>query len=151
MQAFLELRKAKKAEPDRVQLGGLVAAPRALTFFELSTIPMTQQVPDVRARVPGREGRAVQLGALLDMAQPQAGATHVQVSTADGSFTSSVSLEEARRGLLVYAVDGGPLPAERGGPFRLLIPEGSDRCANVKAVGSIEVTAASGAKTASAC
>ena len=106
---------------------------------------------DVSERVPGRQGRALQLSALLERAQPRAGATHVQVSTADGSFTSSVGLDEARGGLLLYARDGAPLPEEQGGPFRLLIPGGSDRCANVKGVARIELTAGSGEKTASAC
>ena len=151
MQAFLERKKAKKAEPDRVQLGGLFDAPQGFGFAELSAFPMAQQVPDVSERVPGREGRAVRLDALIQRCQPQGGATHVQVGSGDGDFTSSVTLEEARQGLLLYALDGAPLPADKGGPFRLLIPGGSDKCANVKHVARIELTAESGDKTASGC
>jgi DMSO/TMAO reductase YedYZ molybdopterin-dependent catalytic subunit len=42
-------------------------------------------------------------------------------------------------GVLVYALDGGPLPESQGGPYRLLAPKGST-CANVKGVVRIRVT-----------
>jgi DMSO/TMAO reductase YedYZ molybdopterin-dependent catalytic subunit len=42
-------------------------------------------------------------------------------------------------GVLVYALDGGPLPESQGGPYRLLAPKGST-CANVKGVVRLRVT-----------
>jgi DMSO/TMAO reductase YedYZ molybdopterin-dependent catalytic subunit len=46
-------------------------------------------------------------------------------------------------GFLVHSLGGGPLPREQGGPFRLLIPEGTPGappgCANVKGVARIVI------------
>jgi DMSO/TMAO reductase YedYZ molybdopterin-dependent catalytic subunit len=56
-----------------------------------------------------------------------------------------VPLGALRAGLLVHGLGGAPLPREQGGPFRLLIPDGTpgvpSGCANVKAVVRIVVKA----------
>ena len=68
------------------------------------------------------------------------------------NFHASVPLESVReQGLLVYSLDGQPLPAKSGGPVRFLIPDVAachthevDECANVKFVDRLELSAARG-------
>jgi DMSO/TMAO reductase YedYZ molybdopterin-dependent catalytic subunit len=47
------------------------------------------------------------------------------------------------QGFLLHSLAGSPLPAEQGGPFRLLIPEQAGAplgaCANVKGVAKLVV------------
>ena len=50
-------------------------------------------------------------------------------------------------GVLVYELDGEPLPESKGGPFRLVTPGLGDLCANVKGVARIEVTIGTGTDT----
>jgi DMSO/TMAO reductase YedYZ molybdopterin-dependent catalytic subunit len=56
-----------------------------------------------------------------------------------------VPLAALREGLLVHTLAGAALPREQGGPFRLLIPDGTpgvpSGCANVKGVVRIVVKA----------
>jgi G3E family GTPase len=94
-------------------------------------------VPDVAALVPKRSGAAARVGALLDAHKvPETGSA--VVCAADGFASEPVPLAALREGLLVHSVDGAPLDATQGGPYRLLIPEGvpgaPSACANVKGV-----------------
>jgi 2-dehydropantoate 2-reductase len=50
-------------------------------------------------------------------------------------------------GILLYEVDGEPVPEMKGGPFRLVTPGLGDLCANVKGVARIEVTIGTGTDT----
>ena len=60
---------------------------------------------------------------------------------ADGKYSACLTLEQARdHGVLVYELDGAPLPDTKGGPFRLVTPGLGDLCANVKGVSRIEIT-----------
>lgn len=118
---------------------GAVAAPRAWSYAELEALGPDAQVDDVSTLVPGREGRAVRLSALFAVAQPKG--AHAEVRADDSSFTATKPLGELERGLVLYQRKGAPLGREYGGPFRLLIPDCEDRCANVKQLGTIEVLA----------
>ena len=99
-------------------------------------------VDDVSRLVPKRTGAAASVGALLDAYEvPTAGSA--VLCAADGFASEPVPLAALRAGLLVHSQDGAPLAREQGGPFRLLIPEGTpgapSACANVKAVTRIVV------------
>jgi enoyl-CoA hydratase len=160
MTAFLEKKAARKkakaaggaaggeAGPTLV-VRGQVEAEVSLGYEQLLGFPADAQVVDVGALVPGKQGQAVRLGALVARAKPKAGAGHVQVSTADGVFSASEALGVMERALIVYGKDGRPLPADQGGPFRLLIPDAADKCANVKGVAVIEVRAEAGVSACS--
>ena len=151
MTAFLE-RKGKKGgaspsgpdAPPAIAVDGLVDRPLELDFDGLLGLPAAAQVPDVAARVPGKEGRAVRLGALLERAGVAAEAAHIAVTARAGGFGTSLPVAQAGEALLVYSLHGRPLPAAQGGPFRLLIPGGDDGCANIKDVGRLEARAAPG-------
>jgi len=135
-----------------LRIDGEVSHSLALTFGDLAAIPPAQQVADVSRYHPKRQGDAVTLEALLAKAQPRPAATYLTVHATADDFHSSVPLEAVRgEGLVVYRLDGGPLPVKNGGPIRFLIRNPAachtdelDDCANVKFVDRIELTAGKG-------
>ena len=101
-------------------------------------------VADVSAHFPKRAGAAARLGALLDrLGAPEQGLAVVVAG--DGFAAEPVPLAVLRAGLLLHSLDGEPLPAKQGGPFRLLIPDDVSpepvSCGNVKGVAKIVVRA----------
>jgi len=104
---------------------------------DLATLP--GQVEDIAQRLPGRKGTGVELTAVLAAAQVADDATTLVLTSADGSFRTEVVRAEANEALLVYALDGSPLPANQGGPLRFYLHDaetckghGDAPCANVK-------------------
>ena len=99
-------------------------------------------VDDVSVLVPGRNGSAARVGQLFERLG-LGGAGSAVICAADGFASEPVNLAALAQGVLLHSLDGVPLPVEKGGPFRLLIPEGVEdapsACANVKAVTRIVV------------
>lgn len=147
MTAFLDKRAGKETPRPVVAVGGLVEGEVAFGYEDLRALPDEDQVADVGALVPGRKGRAARLAALLRRARPRREVAHVAVRSADGRFEATQPLEAVADALVVYALGDRPLPADQGGPFRLLIPGCQDPCANVKQVAALELRAAPGANT----
>lgn len=123
-----------------------------LDFQELSA--MDGQVDDVSKLIPGRVGGAVRLQAILDRVQPSRELDYLTVESTDGGFAASVPLEALRGALIAYRLGKGPLPKDKGGPLRFLIPNdegcatgGADACANVKFVGTLRLTKGPGKDT----
>jgi 2-dehydropantoate 2-reductase len=76
------------------------------------------------------------------------GADHITFHSQDGQFAASLTVKQAaEHGVLVYELDGQPMPASKGGPFRLVAPGLGDLCANVKGVSRIELTKGPGKDT----
>ena len=132
-----------------VNISGLVEHPLELGHADLAALP--GQVADVSTLAPGREGAAVRLASVLDAASAQANAEFLTLE-AEGGFAASIPLAAvADEALLLYALDGHPLPEEKGGPVRFLIPNPAacgtaevDTCANVKWLNSIHLGAERG-------
>jgi DMSO/TMAO reductase YedYZ molybdopterin-dependent catalytic subunit len=103
-------------------------------------MPASAQVLDVSLLVPGRAGRGVRLAALIEKAGGASGAQFLNIASQDPSFLISIPLAEAGGALVVYALGDAPLPAAKGGPFRLLLPGHADECVNVKQLASIELS-----------
>jgi len=100
-------------------------------------LDLADGVPDVSLLVPGRAGGAARVGRLFErLGVVPAG--HAVVCAADGFASEPVKLAALSEGVLLHSQEGSPLPKAKGGPFRLLIPEGvadaPSACANVKAV-----------------
>ncbi|MBK7877095.1 MAG: molybdopterin-dependent oxidoreductase [Planctomycetes bacterium] len=131
----------------RLELGGLCSKPLALRHAELARLPADAQVADVAALVPGRAGRAVKLAALRVLAGEEPGVAFLDVASADPGFAVSLPIAEARDAVVVYELDGAPLPPNKGGPFRLLVPGHSDECVHVKSVARLSLSAARGRDT----
>jgi len=123
-----------------------------LNFEQLSALG--GQIEDVSQSVPGRVGGAVRLQAILDRLQPSQELDYLTVESTDGGFSASVPLDSLREALIVYRLGNEPLPKDKGGPLRFLIPNdegcatgGADACANVKFVGSLRLTRGPGKDT----
>jgi len=116
---------------------------RIVSREELAALP--GGVEDVAALVPKRSGAAARVSALFDAHRVPAAGSAV-VCAADGFASEPVPLAALREGLLVHTLGGAPLPPEQGGPFRLLIPDGTpgvpSGCANVKGAVRIVVRSA---------
>jgi len=135
-----------------LRVSGQVIAPCELGWRDLAALP--EQIDDVATVVPGREGGAVRLRAVLARAGLKDGATHLTCASLDGSFAASVALAAVRDAVIVYRLGDAPLPAEKGGPLRFYIPATDeclrgeiDHCANVKNLGTLHVTRGAGHDT----
>ena len=134
----------------RIEQEGTAA--EELDFQQLAALD--GQIEDVGALIPGRAGGAVTLQAILDRLQPDQALDHLTVESTDGGFAASVPLEALRQAVIAYRVGDEPLPRDKGGPLRFLIPNdegcatgGADACANVKFVGTLRLTRGKGKDT----
>ena len=134
--------------PGIVRIDGAVVQPVLLTRTALGQLPQEQRVDDISEVMPSMRGRAIRVKGLLEIPALAVDADHVTFHSADGKYAATLTLQQARDfGLLLYELDGQPLPDGKGGPYRLVTPGLGDLCANVKAVGRIEVRAGSGKDT----
>ncbi|MGT2426663.1 molybdopterin-dependent oxidoreductase [Amnibacterium kyonggiense] len=117
----------------RLEVTGEVEHPFALTYRELSALPMHESPTTlmcVSNEVGGElNGTAVWLGTsirdLLARAVPKAGADMVLSSGADGFSAStplSVLQDAGRDSLLAVGMNGEPLPQLHGFPVRMVVP-----------------------------
>jgi DMSO/TMAO reductase YedYZ molybdopterin-dependent catalytic subunit len=133
-------------------IAGEVEFPRNLTFADLAAIGAEHQIADVSRLVPGRKGDAVKFAGILALVRPKTAAKYLGLHSSTDDFHASIPLSAvAERALVIYRLDGQPLPEKAGGPVRFFIPdfaachtEEIDECANVKFVDRIELTATKG-------
>jgi len=59
----------------------------------------------------------------LDEAGVQPSATHLRITSFDGVYTESLTIDQARRDdvLVAHEMQGGPVTREHGGPVRLYV------------------------------
>ncbi|WSJ72123.1 molybdopterin-dependent oxidoreductase [Kitasatospora sp. NBC_01250] len=111
----------------RLSIGGLVDRPRSYTLADLQALPQTRLVHDVQCvtgwRVPGTPFEGVRLADLLTAAGVQAGGTAVHFTCFDGSYTESLTLDQARRDdvLVALKMQDKPVTHDHGGPVRLYV------------------------------
>lgn len=131
----------------RLTVNGLFRSPLSLTFAELLALPQVEQVRDFYCvegwGVPDVRWKGVTVGALIDRAEIEPGATHLVFYSGDGVYTDSLTLDEARRpdSLLAHQLNGEPLLPKMGLPLRLVLP-GSYGYKYVKWVTRVEAIAA---------
>jgi 2-dehydropantoate 2-reductase len=147
--ALITVMTAKeRSGPDVVRIDGDVVQPLALDRRAFVQLPEKHRVDDVGTVAPGMAGRAVTMSGLLEIPALGIEADHVTIHSQDGRYAATLTLEQARRyGLLLYEMEGKPIPDSKGGPFRFIAPGLGDLCAHVKGVGRIEVRAGSGKDT----
>ncbi|HVO29751.1 MAG TPA: molybdopterin-dependent oxidoreductase [bacterium] len=130
----------------KLRVEGAVAAPREFTFADLAALPQAE----VATRIPGRDGTAVPLRALLEAAGASPEARYATIASDNGDFALSLPLADiADNALVAYRLGDGPLPDAKGGPARFYVIDFGacgtgevDACANVKRLGLIRLTAA---------
>lgn len=133
-------------------IDGAVASALRLTLADLQAVDPFAQIADVGQIDPKRKGAAVKLSALLAKAQPKSGAAYLTLHASADDFHASVPLAAVQdRALLIYSLQGQPLPTSMGGPVRFFIPDFAachtaevDECANVKFVDRIELSTSRG-------
>ena len=135
-----------------LKIDGEVEFPASLTFADLAAIRAEHQAVDVSRLAPKRQGDAVKLAGLLALVRAKPVAKYLGLHSSIDNFHASIPLDVVRdRGLVIYRLDGRPLPLKAGGPVRFFIPDHAachtheiDECANVKFVDHIELTATKG-------
>ncbi len=125
--------------PPSIHVTGAVATDLHVTASDFAAMP--DIVDDVTDVAPGATGRAVRIANILEVARPLDDATHCTVISDGGDYRASIPLADlASGGWLAFAAGDGPLPPERGGPFRLTVTEGTTLCWNVKNVATLRLT-----------
>jgi DMSO/TMAO reductase YedYZ molybdopterin-dependent catalytic subunit len=118
---------SKNATNYRLDISGLVQKPTSYTLGELQGMPQTALVSDFQCvtgwRVPEVHWSGVRLSDLLDAAQPTASATAISFGSFDGTYTESLTLEQARRSDVIVALQmlGRPVTHDHGGPVRMYV------------------------------
>jgi DMSO/TMAO reductase YedYZ molybdopterin-dependent catalytic subunit len=114
-------------ETHALEIAGLVTRPRRLGPSQLARFPRSVlQEPfvcDQGWMVAALRWAGVPVGDILEQAQPLAEAKFVRVCA--GPYTVPVSLAEVREALLANELDGKPLAAAHGAPWRLVVPGGA--------------------------
>jgi DMSO/TMAO reductase YedYZ molybdopterin-dependent catalytic subunit len=119
----------RRADPATYRLGvtGLVGHPAAYSLAELQNMPQTMLTRDFQCvtgwRVPQVRWSGVLLSDLIDAAGPSGSATAVRFRSFDGTYTESLTLDQARRADVIVALQmlGGPISHDHGGPVRMYI------------------------------
>jgi DMSO/TMAO reductase YedYZ molybdopterin-dependent catalytic subunit len=111
----------------KLKVHGLVDRPFELTYAELRAMPPLHLTRDFQCvtgwRVHSVGWTGVRLADLLDRAGVQAPARALRITSFDGAYTESLTLDQARRAdvMVAYQLDGGALSSAHGGPVRMYI------------------------------
>ena len=121
-------RGTKTVSDWRLEIGGDVARPLALTYADLMGLRQVDLTCDVHC-VTGwtlldSRWRGVQMTTLMDLAKVKDSARFV-IFEAAGDYTSNIPLSEARKDnvILAHSYAGGDLPHKHGAPVRGLVPD----------------------------
>ena len=124
-----ERNPAKSSESWSVEICGLVARPVRLSVEEMHRLPQVEMPVEVHcvtrwSKLDLRFG-GVPLRTLMDMVGCQAAAHYVSfLARSERDHSTSLALDEALQlgTLIALTADGRPLPAEHGGPVRIVVP-----------------------------
>ena len=111
----------------KLSVSGLVDRPFTISYAELTAMPKLSIKRDFQCvtgwRVPDQHWTGVRLSSLLDRAGVKAEATALRFVSFDGSYTESLTLDQARRAdvMVAYELEGKPLSSDHGGPARLYV------------------------------
>jgi DMSO/TMAO reductase YedYZ molybdopterin-dependent catalytic subunit len=111
----------------KLSVTGMAAQARSYSFAELQAMPQTRLTKDFQCvtgwRVPGVQWSGVALPDLLDAVGAHPRATAVRFHSFDGTYTESLTMDQAQRRDVMVATTmlGGPVTYDHGGPVRLLV------------------------------
>jgi DMSO/TMAO reductase YedYZ molybdopterin-dependent catalytic subunit len=116
----------------RLQVGGLVAQPRAYSLDELKALPSRTQITRhdcVEGWSAIGKWKGVQLGRVLEQVEPLPPARYVVFHCADPMdhlgtrYYESIDMEDAwhAQTLLAYELNDAPLPIKNGAPIRVRV------------------------------
>jgi DMSO/TMAO reductase YedYZ molybdopterin-dependent catalytic subunit len=111
----------------RLSIGGSVDAPVTFTLDDLKALPPVRMTKDFQCvtgwRVHDVKWTGVRLADLLDQAAPKEGAWGIRLLSFDGSYTETLTMDQARRDdvIVAYEMEGKPVSSAHGGPVRLYV------------------------------
>jgi DMSO/TMAO reductase YedYZ molybdopterin-dependent catalytic subunit len=111
-----------------LRVDGAVARPLTLRWDDLLALDQVEDVSDFHCVTKWSKmdlrWRGVRLGEVLALAEPADDARFLMCHASDG-YTVNLPFEEALKAdvLLAHTVDGSPLPADHGGPCRVITPQ----------------------------
>ena len=129
----------------RLVVKGLVDRPATLTYADLVAMPQTSLVKDFQCvtgwRVPQVPWSGVALSHLLDVVGVKSSAKAVLFASFDGTYTESLSLDQATSTDTLVATHmlGAPVTTSHGGPVRLYVAP-MYGYKSLKWLGSVEVS-----------
>lgn len=110
----------------RLNVGGLVGQPMSLSLTDLAELPQTQMTKDFQCvtgwRVDDVPWSGVLLSDLLAAAGPDSDAGALKLTSFDGVYTESLTVEQAMRNDMLVATTmyGAPIELKHGAPVRLV-------------------------------
>lgn len=110
----------------RLAVTGLVGTDLSLSLDDLAALPQTQMTKDFQCvtgwRVEDVPWTGVLLRDLLAAAGPEQDAAALRLTSFDGAYTESLTLEQAMRDdmLIATTMYGAPLEVKHGAPVRLV-------------------------------
>ena len=126
-------------------VSGSVDAARTFSLQDLRAMPQTSLVRDIQCvtgwRVPEVPWSGVRLAEVLDAVEPTASATAVRFTSFDGTYTESLTLDQARSDDVIIALTmlDAPVTHDHGGPVRLFVAS-MYGYKSIKWLGGIELT-----------
>lgn len=116
-----------QADPNtyRLSVTGLVDRPQQYSLTDLAALPQTAMVRDFQCvtgwRVPKVPWSGVRLWDMLTLAGVQSSAKALRFVSFDGTYTESLTLEQAQNPDMLVATQmlNGPVSHDHGGPVRL--------------------------------
>lgn len=124
----------RSSDKFQVQVTGLVENERVLQYSDFTSGLLGPHL-DVTPIVPAFSGIATPVTSLFEITKPLSACTHVIFHASD-EFQATIPLDQLGDALLLFQQDDQPL--KKGFPVRLLVPDGSSECLNVKSVVKIE-------------
>jgi DMSO/TMAO reductase YedYZ molybdopterin-dependent catalytic subunit len=118
---------AREAATYRLAVSGLVDHPTVLTMAELKAMPQTELVRDFQCvtgwRVPQVHWSGVRLSTILDQVGVQPRGRALRLTSFDGTYTDSLTLDQARLPDVLVALKmlGSDVTHDHGGPVRLYV------------------------------
>ena len=110
----------------RLSVSGLVTNPLSLSLADLDDLPQTQMTKDFQCvtgwRVDDVPWSGVLLRDVLTAAGVEPGAEALRLTSFDGAYTESLTLEQAMRDDMLVATTmyGAPIEVKHGAPVRLV-------------------------------
>ncbi len=120
-----------RAETFALSVTGAVNQPLLLSLDDVKALPAVEQMrtlecignPSGGDLIGNATWKGTRLAGLLQTAGLRSTAIEIKLTGADGYATSvPVSIASHPDALLVYEMNGAPLPAEHGAPLRVLLP-----------------------------